>query len=128
MELCIIITVFAAFFQNIRSAVQKYLKGSMGTTGATFVRFGFGIPFAFLFWAAIYQYSGAKVPNITGDFWFWGCVAALAQIAATFLLINGQLLIADEADATLKTLALAASEIDQHSFADWLRSNTQAYP
>ncbi|MEL6862507.1 MAG: type II toxin-antitoxin system death-on-curing family toxin [Pseudomonadota bacterium] len=48
--------------------------------------------------------------------------------AATFLLINGRLLIADEADATLKTLALAASEIDQHAFADWLRANTQAYP
>ncbi len=45
--------------------------------------------------------------------------------AATFLLINGQLLVASETEATLKTLALAASEIDQKDFADWLRANVE---
>ena len=52
MELWIPITVAAAFLQNLRSAAQKHLKGVMGTTGATFVRFGFGLPFALLFVAA----------------------------------------------------------------------------
>ena len=48
--------------------------------------------------------------------------------AATFLLINGQLLVASEAEATLKVLALAASEIDQAAFADWLRQNVEPQP
>jgi hypothetical protein len=46
MELWIPITIAAAFLQNLRSAAQKHLKAVMGTTGATFVRFGFGFPFA----------------------------------------------------------------------------------
>ena len=41
MEIWVLITIAAAFFQNVRSAMQKHLKGRMGTTGATFVRFGF---------------------------------------------------------------------------------------
>ena len=46
--------------------------------------------------------------------------------AATFLLINGDLLVASEAEATLQTLALAAGDIDQDAFAAWLRQNVQA--
>ena len=46
MSLWIPITIAAAFLQNVRSALQKHLKGVMGTTGATFVRFGYGFPFA----------------------------------------------------------------------------------
>ncbi|MEM7068382.1 MAG: DMT family transporter [Pseudomonadota bacterium] len=88
MELWVIITIAAAFFQNIRSAVQKYLKGAMGTTGATFVRFGFGVPFALIFWVSFYQYSGENLPSIASHFWLWVTIAALAQIAATFLLIH----------------------------------------
>jgi len=88
MELWVIITIAAAFFQNIRSTFQKYLKGSMGTTGATFVRFGFGIPFALVYWFFIYNYSGSTLPALGAGFWFWVTIAALAQIAATFLLLH----------------------------------------
>lgn len=41
--------------------------------------------------------------------------------AATFLAINGFRLVATESDATLKMLALAASEIDEAAYAAWLR-------
>jgi len=44
---------------------------------------------------------------------------------ATFLAINGHMLVASEADATLKMLALAASEIDEAVFAAWLRESTE---
>ncbi|MEL6921617.1 MAG: hypothetical protein AAFO77_11475, partial [Pseudomonadota bacterium] len=54
METWVIITVGAAFFQNIRSGLQKHLRGDVGTAAATFVRFGFGLPFAFVFlWLAV---------------------------------------------------------------------------
>jgi drug/metabolite transporter (DMT)-like permease len=88
MELWIPITIAAAFLQNLRSTAQKHLKGVMGTTGATFVRFGFGLPFAALFvlglrYGADFPYAA---PN--GVFAMWVVVGALAQIGATFLLIH----------------------------------------
>ncbi|MEM9279540.1 MAG: EamA family transporter [Pseudomonadota bacterium] len=88
MELWIIITIAAAFFQNIRSTVQKYLKGSMSTISATFVRFGFGVPFALLYWIVAISVTGSEYPGFTQAFWFWATIAAVAQIAATFLLLQ----------------------------------------
>ena len=45
--------------------------------------------------------------------------------AAVFLAINGHSLVADEISATLKTVALAASEIDEAEYAGWLRANSE---
>ncbi len=87
MELWIPITLVAAFLQNIRSAMQKHLKGVMGTTGATFVRFGFGFPFALLFVALLHSGFGLSLPALHGTFFFWAIVGGLAQIAATLLLV-----------------------------------------
>lgn len=88
MDLWIPITLAAAFLQNLRSATQKHLKSVMGTTGATFVRFGFGLPFALLFVWLLATLRGLAVPAANGPFLFWVLVASLAQIAATFLLIH----------------------------------------
>ena len=41
-----------------------------------------------------------------------------------FLRLNGRRLTATQADATLTMLQLAASEITEPAFADWLRKNT----
>lgn len=87
MELWVVITIGAAFMQNIRSALQKYLKDKMSTTGATFVRFGFGLPFALCFWLVSQFFYDGAVPILNARFFFWASVAAVAQIAATFLLI-----------------------------------------
>ena len=88
MELWIPITIAAAFLQNIRSTLQKHLKGVMGTTGATFVRFGFGLPFAALYWSILVWGLGHDLPQLSGRFALWLIVGALAQIAATFLLVH----------------------------------------
>jgi drug/metabolite transporter (DMT)-like permease len=77
LPLWIPITLVAAFLQNIRSSLQKYLKGRMGTTGATFVRFGFGMPFVL-----------ALVAVLSRQFFCWMIIGALSQIAATFLLVH----------------------------------------
>jgi len=88
MELWIPITIAAAFLQNLRSAMQKYLKGVMGTTGATFVRFGFGFPFALLFVAGLNLFAGYEIPSTNEQFFFWAVVGGLGQIAAQFLLVH----------------------------------------
>jgi drug/metabolite transporter (DMT)-like permease len=88
MELWIPITLAAAFLQNIRSSLQKYLKGRMGTTGATFVRFGFGMPFVLMFLAFLHWQLGYAFPPISPRFLVWMTIGGVAQIAATFLLVS----------------------------------------
>jgi drug/metabolite transporter (DMT)-like permease len=88
MELWILITVASAFFQNIRSAIQKFLKDKISTTSATFVRFGFGVPIAFVYWIILYLYTGQIIPEVSDRFWLWASIAAVAQILATALLLQ----------------------------------------
>jgi drug/metabolite transporter (DMT)-like permease len=87
MELWIPITLAAAFLQNLRSALQKYLKGVMGTTGATFVRFGFGAPFALVFVALLHWWGGYALPELGLRFAAWAMIGGIAQIAGTALLV-----------------------------------------
>jgi drug/metabolite transporter (DMT)-like permease len=88
MELWVVITVAAAFLQNFRSALQKHLKSRLSTTSATFVRFGFGVPFAIAFLVILYFGAGQDLPSANGSFIFWASLGAVAQIAATFLLVH----------------------------------------
>ena len=88
MELWIPITIAAAFLQNLRSAAQKHLKGLMSTTSATFVRFGFGFPFAICFVLLLHFGRADPLPATNWVFQTWSIVGGLSQIAATFLLIH----------------------------------------
>ena len=88
MEIWVLITIAAAFFQNVRSAMQKHLKGRMGTTGATFVRFGFGVPFALLYMAILAIVFARPLPVPGAAFFSWAVVGGVSQISATFLLVH----------------------------------------
>ncbi len=46
-------------------------------------------------------------------------------VALTFLQINGWHLEASEVDATLRTFALAAGEMSEVAYADWLAKNSK---
>ena len=87
MELWIPITIAAAFVQNLRSGLQRHLRMAMGTTGATFVRFGFGMPVAFALLALVLWLTDAPLPPANAAFWAWVVVAAAAQIIAQALLV-----------------------------------------
>lgn len=87
MEIWIPITIAAAFVQNIRSSLQKHLRGQMGTAGATFVRFGFGVPFALLLLLLSVHFTNSQLPSINGAFLIWISFAAVGQILAQVLLI-----------------------------------------
>lgn len=88
METWILITISAAFLQNIRSSLQKHLKNVMGTSGATFVRFGFGIPFALMFLAIFMVWGDHSFPKLNQDFFIWVGIAAISQIIAQALLVH----------------------------------------
>jgi len=82
-----IFTVIAAFSQTVRNAMQRELTGSLGTVGATHVRFLFGFPFALMFLIALVLATGAPLPRPDLTFWPWVIAGAGAQIAATALML-----------------------------------------
>jgi death-on-curing protein len=46
-------------------------------------------------------------------------------VAVAFLQFNGWRLEASEVDATLRTLALAAGELSESAYAEWLKANSK---
>jgi drug/metabolite transporter (DMT)-like permease len=85
--LWIVFTVTAAFFQTLRNAMQRELTGSLGTVGATHVRFLFGFPFALLSLIGVLLVTGVPLPRPGLSFWPWVIDGAAAQIAATALML-----------------------------------------
>src|ERR1700757_766190 len=81
-------TVVAALSQTIRNALQRELTTTLGTAGATHVRFLFGFPFALVFLALVLLVGGAPLPHPSGVYWLWAINGALAQIAATALMLK----------------------------------------
>src|SRR5215470_19730624 len=80
-------TVIAAASQTVRNATQRELTTTLGTAGATHVRFLFGLPFAALFLLAVVIATGQGLPRPPALFWPWVLGGALAQIAATALML-----------------------------------------
>ena len=85
--LWIVFTITAAFFQTLRNAMQRELTGSLGTVGATHVRFLFGFPFALLSLIGVMVVTGVPLPRPPLRFWPWVIDGAGAQIAATALML-----------------------------------------
>ena len=67
--------------------MQRELTASLGTVGATHVRFLFGFPFALVFLVVVLMWSGAALPRPALSFWPWVIDGAGAQIAATALML-----------------------------------------
>ena len=78
-----VFTVLAAGGQTARNAMQRELTQSLGTVGATHVRFLFGFPFALLFLAGVMVFSGSALPRPNWSFVPWLLAGALFQIGAT---------------------------------------------
>lgn len=87
-SLWILLTVAAAFLQNVRSALQKHLKERLGTTGATFIRFGYGFPVALAYLAILIFGFDYEVPQPNVSFISFVAIGGLAQITATALLVT----------------------------------------
>jgi drug/metabolite transporter (DMT)-like permease len=85
--LWIIFTVIAAAAQTVRNAMQRELTGTLGTLGATHVRFLFGFPFALVVLATLMLWTGARLPHTGWAFWLWVLEGSAAQIAATALML-----------------------------------------
>ncbi len=82
-----VFTLIAAAAQTARNTMQRELTASLGTVGATHVRFLFGFPFAILFLAGVMWATGHGWPAVPPVFALWVALGALAQIAATVLML-----------------------------------------
>jgi drug/metabolite transporter (DMT)-like permease len=87
LELWVPITIFAAFCQNLRSALQKHLKGQLSTSGATFSRFLYAAPLAALYVLGLAVIAGYPLPRPNATFLTYAAIGGLAQITATALLL-----------------------------------------
>lgn len=85
--LWIVFTVLAAAGQTIRNAMQRELTATLGTTGATHVRFLFGAPFSIVFLLGLMLVTGASLPTPPPIFWAWIIDGMGAQIIATALML-----------------------------------------
>jgi drug/metabolite transporter (DMT)-like permease len=85
--LWIFTTLVAAGAQTARNAMQSSLTATLGTLGATQVRFVYGLPFAMVFVAIAAFVAGQRVPAATPVFFAYTAGGAIAQIAATALML-----------------------------------------
>src|SRR5665647_2746530 len=84
-----VFTLIAAAAQTARNAMQRELTATLGTVGATHVRFLFGFPFAlFVFLPGVMYFAGYSLPNPPGVFWLWVIGGALTQIGATATMLS----------------------------------------
>lgn len=88
MELWVLISFSAAFFQNVRSALQKHLKGQLTTTGATFSRFVFAAPLIVGVLAILVTFGGYNLPAPNTRFFGFMILGGVSQITATALLVH----------------------------------------
>lgn len=85
-------TLLAAFMQAWRNALQKQLRTHASTIGVTYARFIFALPLAGVYLWLVQHHVGsgqnqATIPTLTVTFAAFILLAALAQIAATALMV-----------------------------------------
>ncbi len=85
--LWIVFTLIAAAAQTLRNATQRQLTATIGTLGATQVRFFFGVPFGLLFLFAAVVATKEALPSPPGIYWAWILLGGLAQTFATALML-----------------------------------------
>lgn len=87
-HLWILFTIVAAGGQTLRNALQRDLTRTVGTVGATHVRFLYGLPFGILFLVLMSAATGVGVPAVSARFLGWTALGGLTQILATGLMLQ----------------------------------------
>ena len=73
--------------QNLRSALQKHLKGTLSTSGVTFCRFVYAAPLVLVYVAALGEGYGFEWPDPNPRFALFAMLGGITQISATALLV-----------------------------------------
>ena len=88
MELWIVVTIAAAFFQTVRFMLQKLLSASaLSSAGATFARFFYSAPLVVVFLALYCVATDSLLPATTLRYWLFALSGGLSQILATLCVV-----------------------------------------
>lgn len=87
LEPWIPITIAAAFFQNIRSALQKHLQGRLSVSGAAYARFVYALPVVALYLWALHAAGSMALPAPNTRFFVYCLLGGLCQIMFTGFLL-----------------------------------------
>ena len=84
----IIVSVIAAFFQNLRSSFQKKINKDVSTIASTYVRFSFALPFGILLFLLCFRdiYILSEIVSQPG-FLLKVTLASIFQVIFTFVLL-----------------------------------------
>ncbi|EAR26876.1 hypothetical protein PTD2_09858 [Pseudoalteromonas tunicata D2] len=81
-------TLFAAFMQAFRNALQSKLSANVSVLGVTLARFILAGPIALLYLLLLYWFIPTTIPDFSWIFLSYICAAALMQIIATALMVK----------------------------------------
>lgn len=81
------ITIAAAFLQNLRSMLQKAIKGRLSTSGAAYARFFYAWPLALSYVWGLSKFGGYELPAPNATFFVYCALGGLAQILFTVVLL-----------------------------------------
>ena len=88
MELWIVVTIAAAFFQTVRFMLQKLLSASaLSSAGATFARFLYSAPLVVVFLTLYCVATDSLLPATTLRYWLFALSGGLSQILATLCVV-----------------------------------------
>ena len=87
LELWVPITIAAALLQNLRTALQQQLTSVLDATEASYIRFCYAVPFAWVYFAAL-TLAGFRPPELSWDFFWQVSMGAVCQILGTVALIR----------------------------------------
>ncbi len=114
MDAWIPITIAAAFFQNLRSALQKHIRGRLSTAGAGYARFVYAWPFALIYVCGPNALGGMAWPS--PSWLFLASIAAYRSRPNVIALIMGNLLFNVLANTGFK---LSADSATWRGFLAW---------
>ncbi|QPL43001.1 DMT family transporter [Pseudoalteromonas sp. A41-2] len=84
----IFLTIFAAFMQSWRNALQSKLSAHVSVAGVTLARFIVASPIAALYLLSLYRYQATALPDFNPAFIGYIVGASVVQIVATGLMVK----------------------------------------
>ena len=88
MEPWILLTLVGVLIQSSRTVLQKNLIGRLSVGGATYARFLYGLPVAWLVVAVAFGFSARALPQANPTFLAYALIGGLGQMLGNMLFIH----------------------------------------
>ena len=83
----VLFTILAAFFQNLRTSLQKKLNKDLSLVASAYVRFAFALPFAFVLFFFFHDFDIISDILDQTNFIFFTFLGSILQVTFTITLL-----------------------------------------